>query len=111
MKFVFTVEQMTVFQQTLDVAIKQVGLQGLYTIVELVQVLENPVGPVTQDGPILYEFTEDQIAKFNKVFDIAIKAVGMNGGANIIVLAQILQSPLPETDAEAADLPAETPAE
>ena len=109
MKFQFTVEQLSVFQQTLDIAIKQVGLSGLYTIVELVQVLENPVEKVDeQKGPFTYEITEKQVESFNIVFDVAVKAVGLKGATDIIILAQALGNPLPEeVEEEAQDTSAE----
>jgi len=104
MKYVFNSEQLSVLKQTLDVAVKATGLQGLYTIVELVQVLEAPLNkPTNEVGPFFYDMSADQVTKFELVFDVAIKTVGLKGATNIIAMAQVLASPLPEEEQPQAE--------
>jgi uncharacterized membrane protein YuzA (DUF378 family) len=98
MKFQFNEQQLGVLQQSLDVAVKQVGLSGLYTIVELVQVLENPLNKEEKSEFYQYDVTEKQVESFHMVFDIAIKAVGLKGASNIIAMAQAFENPLEETE-------------
>lgn len=93
MKYQFTETQVNVLLNSLDIALKQVGLKGVYTIVELLQILQNPQEH-ENDAFKVYELDENQVQSLKQVLDIAIKATGLNGAHLILDVVQALQHPV-----------------
>lgn len=102
MKYQFTETQVNVLLNSLDIALKQVGLKGVYTIVELVQILQNPEEPKDNEnnGFKVYELDENQVQSLKQVLDIAIKATGLNGAHLILDVVQTLQHPVQPVENE-----------
>lgn len=103
MQFTFTTVQSNILLESLDITLKQLGLKGLYTIVELVDAIQKPISATEEVR--LYEFTEQQLAALNEVLDITVKAVGLQGGAaKLLEIVQVLQNPAQlEAATEAAE--------
>lgn len=94
MKFTFDQTQVNILVESLDIAVKQIGLRGIYSTVELLQVIQNPVEHDEEKRTCV--LTEEQVKTFNEILDITVKAVGLNAAVKIMDIIQVFQNPIQE---------------
>lgn len=95
-KIVLNGEQVDALVFSLDVVIKKVGLRGLYTIVEIFQILQNPEEKETQQEgeakTFTYNVKEDQINAIKEILDIAVKEIGVKQAKVLVDIYEVINN-------------------
>lgn len=94
MNYSLTHQQANGLLEALDITIKKIGLQGVYTVTELASLLQTPESEnETHYG---YQISEEQVKAFESILDITVKEVGLQAAGNITQILEALKNPLPE---------------
>lgn len=101
MSYTFTKQQYAILVEALDVALKKVGLSGIYTIYELTESLNHNRVETADPEVFTYEFEENTVNAFVTVIDIAIKETGLKGGGKLLFdLVEIFEASREDAEAE-----------
>lgn len=95
-KIVLSGEQVDALVFSLDVVIKKVGLRGLYTIVEIFQILQSPEEAGTQqEGEakvFTYNVKEEQLNAIKEILDIAVKEIGIKEAKALVEIYELINN-------------------
>lgn len=95
-KIVLNGEQVDALVFSLDVVIKKVGLRGLYTIVEIFQILQNPEETENQqEGEakvFTYNVKEEQLNAIKEILDIAVKEIGIKEAKVLVEIYELINN-------------------
>lgn len=91
MNYTFTHNQGNSLLEALNITIKKLGLQGVYTITELMTLIQHPKQETEEH--YIYEIADHQVKMFQDVLDITVKEVGLQAASKVLELIEVFNNP------------------